>query len=109
MVNGAAGAVGSLVGQIAKIKGCRVVGEFFIQVNYNYYCMCNCVSGFAGSDEKVEYVKGLGFDEAFNYKTIGSLSETLKKSCPKGIDMFFDNVILVTGIRIIMDRNPKYS
>ncbi|XP_064386880.1 prostaglandin reductase 1-like [Halichondria panicea] len=73
VVNGAAGAVGSLVGQIAKIKGCRVVG-------------------FAGTDEKVEYIKGLGFDEAFNYKTMGSMSETLKKACPKGIDMFFDNV-----------------
>ncbi len=40
----------------------------------------------------MEYVKGLGFDEAFNYKTMGSMSETLKKACPKGIDMFFDNV-----------------
>ncbi len=40
------------------------------------------------SDEKVEY---MGFDEAFNYKTMGSLSETLKKACPKGIEMFFDN------------------
>ena len=57
-----------------------------------------CVSdsvGFAGSDEKVEYVKGLGFDEAYNYKTITSLKETLEKSCPKGIDMFFDNVRLL--------------
>lgn len=73
VVNGAAGAVGSAVGQIAKIKGCRVVG-------------------FAGSDEKVEYLKKLGFDEAFNYKTITSLKKTLETACPKGIDMFFDNV-----------------
>ena len=73
MVNAAAGAVGSAVGQIAKIKGCRVVG-------------------FAGSDAKVEYLRGLGFDAAYNYKTITSLEDTLKEACPKGIDMFFDNV-----------------
>ncbi|XP_064386876.1 prostaglandin reductase 1-like [Halichondria panicea] len=73
VVNGAAGAVGSLVGQIAKIKGCNAVG-------------------FAGSDKKVEYLKSLGFDEALNYKTMGSLSESLKKACPKGIDLFYDNV-----------------
>lgn len=73
VVNAAAGAVGSLVGQIAKIKGCRVVG-------------------FAGSDAKVDYLKGIGFDEAFNYKTIASLDDALKSSCPKGIDCFFDNV-----------------
>ncbi|XP_070552676.1 prostaglandin reductase 1-like [Ptychodera flava] len=72
VVNGAAGAVGSLVGQIAKIKGCRVVG-------------------FAGSDDKVKYLKSLGFDEAFNYKTI-DLDETLKKAAPNGVDIYFDNV-----------------
>ncbi len=53
---------------------------------------CFCPPGFAGSDEKVEYLKRLGFDEAFNYKTMGSLNDTLKKACPNGIDMFFDNV-----------------
>lgn len=74
VVTGAAGAVGSLVGQIGKIKGCRVVG-------------------FAGSDAKVEHLKSkLGFDAAYNYKTISSLSETLKEACPNGIDTFFDNV-----------------
>lgn len=78
VVNGAAGAVGSLVGQIAKIKGCRVVG-------------------FAGSDKKVEYLKGLGFDAAFNYKTITSVEETLKSACPKGIDCFFENVSIQTS------------
>ena len=51
-----------------------------------------CTAGFAGSDEKVQYLKSLGFDEAINYKTMGSLKETLEKTCPKGIDMFFDNV-----------------
>ena len=48
--------------------------------------------GFAGSDAKVEYLKQLGFDAAYNYKTIKSLDETLKEACPNGIDMFFDNV-----------------
>jgi len=71
-VNAAAGATGSTVGQIAKIKGCRVVG---------------C----AGSDNKVKYLKELGFDGAFNYKT-ADIAASLKELCPKGIDCFFDNV-----------------
>ncbi|EPQ03666.1 Prostaglandin reductase 1 [Myotis brandtii] len=73
LVNAAAGAVGSVVGQIAKIKGCKVVGA-------------------AGSDDKVAYLKKLGFDVAFNYKTIKSLEETLKKASPDGYDCYFDNV-----------------
>jgi NADPH-dependent curcumin reductase CurA len=72
-VSGAAGAVGSLVGQIAKQKGCRVVGS-------------------AGSDEKVRYLtEELGFDAAFNYKQ-GELLEQIRHTCPKGIDVYFDNV-----------------
>ena len=51
LLPGAAGAVGSLVGQIAKIKGCKVIG-------------------YAGSDDKVEWLKELGFDHAFNYKKV---------------------------------------
>ncbi|XP_006088160.2 prostaglandin reductase 1 [Myotis lucifugus] len=73
LVNAAAGAVGSVVGQIAKIKGCKVVGA-------------------AGSDDKVAYLKKLGFDVVFNYKTIKSLEETLKKASPDGYDCYFDNV-----------------
>lgn len=73
LVNAAAGAVGTVVGQIAKIKGCKVVGS-------------------AGSDAKVAYIKELGFDEAFNYKTIGSLEQALKKASPEGYDCFFENV-----------------
>ncbi|XP_076150070.1 prostaglandin reductase 1-like isoform X1 [Alosa pseudoharengus] len=73
LVNAAAGAVGSVVGQIAKIKGCRVVG---------------C----AGTDEKVSYLKELGFDEAFNYKTVSSLQKALEKASPDGYDCYFDNV-----------------
>ena len=48
--------------------------------------------GYAGSDEKVAYLKEIGFDEAVNYKKIKSLSDSLQQTCPKGIDMFFDNV-----------------
>ena len=73
-VSAAAGAVGSLVGQIAKIKGCRAVGS-------------------AGSDEKVDYVVDeLGFDAAFNYKTTEDYGAKLAELCPDGIDAYFDNV-----------------
>lgn len=73
VVSGAAGAVGTIVGQIAKIKGCRVVG-------------------IAGSDEKCQYlVNELGFDVAINYKTENVL-DSLKNACPNGIDVYFDNV-----------------
>ena len=73
-VSGAAGAVGSVVGQIAKIKGCRVVGS-------------------AGSDEKVAYVVDeLGFDAAFNYKKVDDYYAELEKHFPDGIDVYFDNV-----------------
>ena len=73
LVNAAAGAVGSIIGQLAKLKGMKVVG-------------------FAGSDEKIEYLKSLGFDVAYNYKTIPSLDGAIKESCPNGVDVFFDNV-----------------
>ena len=52
------------------------------------------MKGFAGSDAKVEYLKSVGFDAAYNYKTITSLDATLKEACPDGIDLFFDNVRL---------------
>jgi NADPH-dependent curcumin reductase CurA len=73
VVSAAAGAVGCLVGQIAKIKGCHVVG-------------------LAGSDEKCHWITGeLGFDAAINYKT-ENVAEALAKACPNGIDVYFDNV-----------------
>ncbi len=73
-VSGAAGAVGSLVGQIAKIQGCRVVGS-------------------AGTREKVDWLlEDLGFDAAFNYKETGDYVAKLKEVCPEGIDVYFDNV-----------------
>ncbi|MBQ0849276.1 NADP-dependent oxidoreductase [Streptomyces sp. NPDC057621] len=73
-VSGAAGAVGSQVGQIAKLKGAsRVIGS-------------------AGSDEKVRLlVEEYGFDAAFNYKS-GPVSEQLRKAAPDGVDVYFDNV-----------------
>jgi NADPH-dependent curcumin reductase CurA len=74
LVSGAAGAVGSAVGQLAKIRGARAVG-------------------IAGGDDKVRWiVDELGFDAAFNYKTEQRLSDKLKELCPKGIDCYFDNV-----------------
>ena len=73
VVSGAAGAVGSLVGQIGKIKGCRVVG-------------------IAGSEEKCRWLKDeLGFDAAINYKT-ESVLESLQQHGPDGIDVYFENV-----------------
>ena len=73
IVSGAAGAVASLVGQIAKLKGCRVVG-------------------IAGGKDKCYYlVNDLGFDAAIDYKN-ENIYSGLKKHCPDGIDVFFDNV-----------------
>lgn len=73
VVSGAAGAVGMTVCQIAKIKGCRVVGV-------------------AGSEEKNRYLKDeMGVDAAVNYKE-GDIRQALKQACPKGIDVYFDNV-----------------
>ena len=74
LVSGAAGAVGSLVGQIAKIRGCRAVG-------------------IAGSDEKVAWITGeLGFDAGFNYKTTEDTGAKIAELCPDGVDCYFDNV-----------------
>jgi NADPH-dependent curcumin reductase CurA len=73
LVSGAAGATGSVVGQLAKAHGCRAVG-------------------IAGSKEKCDWIKGeLGFDAAINYKT-EDVGARLRETCPKGIDVFFDNV-----------------
>lgn len=74
VVSGAAGAVGLLVGQIAKIKGCHVVG-------------------IAGSDEKVNMLKSeFGFDDAINYKTNKNMRKAISQTCPNGVDVYFDNV-----------------
>ncbi len=74
LVSGAAGAVGSIVGQIAKIKGSKPFG-------------------IAGGDDKVEYIlRECGYDSAFNYKTTDNYAAKLKELCPNGIDVYFDNV-----------------
>jgi NADPH-dependent curcumin reductase CurA len=74
VISAAAGAVGSVVGQIARIKGCRAVG-------------------IAGGAEKCAYLTDeLGFDAAVNYKAVPDLSTALAEACPDGIDVYFDNV-----------------
>ena len=73
VVSAAAGAVGSIAGQLGKIKGCRVIGT-------------------AGTDEKCRWLtEELGFDAAINYKT-EKLRRSLLKHCPDGIDIYFENV-----------------
>lgn len=73
VVSGAAGAVGSIVGQLARIHGARVIGT-------------------AGSDEKVAHLKEeLGFDEAINYKTTPDMGAALAAVAPAGVDCYFDN------------------
>lgn len=72
VVSGAAGATGSVAGQIAKLKGARVVG-------------------LAGSDEKCEFLKEIGYDEVINYKT-DDIGGKLDEYCPDGMNIYFDNV-----------------
>lgn len=74
VVSGAAGAVGSTVGQIGKILGCRVIG-------------------IAGTDEKVAMLKSkFGFDEAINYNTTKDIKKDIAAVCPNGVDVYYDNV-----------------
>jgi hypothetical protein len=74
IVSGAAGAVGSIAGQLGKIMGCRVVG-------------------ITGSDQKVVLLKSkFHFDEAINYKNTVDLTRAIKTACPDGVDIYFDNV-----------------
>lgn len=72
-ISGAAGAVGNVAGQLAKLRGCYVIGS-------------------AGTQEKVNFLRNdCGFDAAFNYKS-GSIIEQLNQAAPDGIDVYFDNV-----------------
>ena len=74
LVSGAAGAVGSVAGQIGKLRGCKVVG-------------------IAGGDEKIDHIKvKFGYDEGINYKSTENMAEAIKKACPDGVDVYFDNV-----------------
>jgi NADPH-dependent curcumin reductase CurA len=89
MISGAAGAVGSVAGQIAKISGCRVVGT-------------------AGSDAKINYLVGeLGFDGAFNYRSIENYYEALREMCPEGINVYFDNVGGALSDAVLRLLEPK--
>lgn len=73
LVSAAAGAVGNVAGQIAKLRGCRVIG-------------------LAGSAEKCARLAELGFDAAIDYRGVADLPEEIRQAAPEGIDMFFDNV-----------------
>ena len=74
LVSGAAGAVGTVVGQIGKIMGMHVVG-------------------IAGTDEKIEMMKSdFGYDAGINYKTTDNMVQAIAKACPNGVDVYFDNV-----------------
>ncbi len=74
VVSGAAGAVGMVVGQIARLKGCRVVG-------------------IAGSEDKIAYLKDvLKLDEVINYHTTEDIDSAIAHACPNGVDVYFDNV-----------------
>jgi NADPH-dependent curcumin reductase CurA len=73
LISAAAGATGSAVGQIAKIKGCRVIG-------------------LVGSDDKAATILGLGFDAAINYRTVPDLADAIRGAAPGGVDVYFDNV-----------------
>ena len=87
LVSAASGAVGSIVGQIAKIKGCRAVG-------------------IAGGAEKCRYiVDELGFDAAVDYKA-GNLSADLKSACPDGVDIYFENVGGEITDAVLAQMNP---
>lgn len=90
VVSGAAGAVGTVVCQIAKLKGCRVVG-------------------IAGSDEKLSYLKNeLGVDEVINYHSVGDMSKAIANACPDGVDVYYDNVGGEISDAVIMHLN-KYA
>jgi NADPH-dependent curcumin reductase CurA len=72
LVSAASGAVGQLVGQIAKLAGCRAVA-------------------IAGDEAKLGWCREIGFDTGINYKKASELTAAVKKACPKGVDVFFDN------------------
>ncbi|MFQ3340978.1 MAG: NADPH-dependent curcumin reductase CurA [Flavobacteriaceae bacterium] len=90
LVSGAAGAVGSIVGQIAKLKGASVIG-------------------IAGGKEKCDYlIQELGFDGAIDYKN-ESVHKGIQKHCPKGIDVYFDNVggEILDNALVFLKRNAR--
>jgi NADPH-dependent curcumin reductase CurA len=93
VVSAASGAVGQLVGQIAKLNGCRAVA-------------------IAGSDDKLAWCREIGFDAGVNYKSAKDLTTAVREACPRGVDVFFDNTAgpihdavmknLGTGARVVI-------
>ncbi|CAL1534561.1 unnamed protein product [Lymnaea stagnalis] len=86
LVSAAAGAVGSVVGQIAKIKGCTVIGS-------------------AGNKEKIDWLKSIGFDYVFNYKET-AVEDAIKTFAPNGIDCYFDNVGGEYALKVLDALSP---
>ncbi|OUJ74821.1 NADP-dependent oxidoreductase [Hymenobacter crusticola] len=88
VVSGAAGAVGSIAGQLGKLMGCRVVG-------------------LVGTDEKAALITSkFGFDEAINYRTTPDLPAALAAACPQGVDIYFDNVGGPISDAVLASLNP---
>ncbi|MDB5152472.1 MAG: alcohol dehydrogenase, partial [Mucilaginibacter sp.] len=87
VVSGAAGAVGTIAGQIGKIMGCKVVG-------------------IVGTDEKINLLKTkFGYDEAINYKTTPDMNAAIAALCPNGVDIYFDNVGGTISDSVIANMN----
>ena len=88
LVSAASGAVGQVVGQLAKLAGCRAVG-------------------IAGGPEKCAFVKGeLGFDDCVDYKAGGDLEAAIRAACPNGVDVYFDNVGGPVTDAVVLTLNP---
>lgn len=88
VVSGAAGAVGSIAGQLGKLLGCRVIG-------------------IVGTDEKAALIKGkFGFDEAINYRTAADMPAAIAAACPGGVDIYFDNVGGPVSDAVLASLNP---
>jgi NADPH-dependent curcumin reductase CurA len=93
VISGAAGAVGSAAGQIAKLHGCRVVG-------------------IAGSDRKARYlIDELGFDSVVNYRTAADIRAGLQEACPDGVDVYFDNVggTVTDNVTALLNRYARIA
>jgi NADPH-dependent curcumin reductase CurA len=87
VVSAASGAVGQVVGQLARLAGCRVVG-------------------IAGGPKKCAFVKsGLGFDDCIDYKAVTDLDAAIKRACPDGVDVYFENVGGVIGDAVTLNMN----
>jgi NADPH-dependent curcumin reductase CurA len=88
VVSGAAGAVGSIAGQIGKLLGCRVVG-------------------IVGTEAKAALIKDkFGFDEAINYRTVADVPAAIAAACPSGVDIYFDNVGGAVSDAVLAQMNP---